>query len=157
MALILLADDLSCSCIFPEDTPIRVEQVSKYLHSNKAVDVSERAYEWVISWIAVNKNRFDENQTGEIWGKVIGEYVYVIKEILVEHLRKNGFEYSAVIRKWAENGHIAVNSEGKYTHVTRMLGSRPRCIKINIDSVNGLGVEVDEEPPEEFTQPEINF
>lgn len=157
MALILLADDLSCSCIFPEDTPIRVEQVSKYLHSNKAVDVSERAYEWVISWIAVNKNRFDENQTGEIWGKVIGEYVYVIKEILVEHLRKNGFEYSAVIRKWAENGHIAVSSENKFTHQVRMMGSKPRCVKINIDSVNGLGVEVDENPPEEFIQPEIKF
>lgn len=157
MALILLADDLSCSCIFPEDTPIRVEQVSKYLHSNKAVDVSERAYEWVISWIAVNKNRFDENQTGEIWGKVIGEYVYVIKEILVEHLRKNGFEYSAVIRKWAENGHIAVNSEGKYTHKTRMLGSMPRCVKIRISETHELGVVVDEEPPKDFVQSEIKF
>lgn len=157
MALILLADDLSCSCIFPEDTPIRVEQVSKYLHSNKAVDVSERAYEWVISWIAVNKNRFDEKQTGEIWGKVIGEYVYIIKEILVEQLRKNGFEYSAVIRKWAENGHIAVNSEGKYTHKTRMLGSMPRCVKIRISETHELGVVVDEEPPKDFVQSEIKF
>ena len=38
-----------------------------------------------------------------------------------------------------------------------MMGSKPRCVKINIDSVNGLGVEVDENPPEEFIQPEIKF
>lgn len=157
MALILLADDLSCKCIFPEDVPLKVEQVSECLHSNKTVDVSERAYEWVISWIAVNKNRFDENQPGEIWGKVIGDYVYVIKEILVEHLRKNGFAYSAVIRKWAENGRIAVNSENNFTHQIRMLGSKPRCVKINVNAVSDLGIEVNEKPPEKFMQGKIKF
>ena len=157
MALILLADELSCSCIFPQDRPIRVEDIRQYLHSNKAVDVSERAYEWVISWIAINKNRFDENQTGEVWGKVTGDYIYIIKEILVKHLRENGFEYNAVVRKWAENRHIVVNGEGKYTHVTRMLGSRPRCIKMRLQGVDELGVEVNEKPPEEFIQTEINF
>ena len=157
MALILLADELSCSCIFPQDRPIQVEDIRQYLHSNKAVDVSERAYEWVISWIAIDKNRFDENQTGEVWGKVTGDYIYIIKEILVKHLRENGFEYNAVVRKWAENRHIVVNGEGKYTHVTRMLGSRPRCIKMRLQGVDELGVEVHEKPPEEFIQPEINF
>ncbi len=157
MALILLADELSCSCIFPQDRPIQVEDIRQYLHSNKAVDVSERAYEWVISWIAIDKNRFDENQTGEVWGKVTGDYIYIIKEILVKHLRENGFEYNAVVRKWAENRHIVVNGEGKYTHVTRMLGSRPRCIKMRLQGVDELGVEVNEKPPEEFIQPEINF
>ena len=44
MALILLADELSCSCIFPQDRPIQVEDISKYLHSNKTVDIAERAF-----------------------------------------------------------------------------------------------------------------
>lgn len=157
MALILLADALSCQCIFPEDTPIQIKQVTKYLHTSKTVDLAERAYEWCLNWIAINKNRFDENQSGEVWGKVTGDYIYIIKEILVKHLRENGFEYNVVVRKWAENRYIVVNGEGKCTHVTRMLGSRPRCIKMRLQGIDELGVEVNEKPPEEFIQPEINF
>lgn len=103
-----------------------MEQIGKYLHSNKTVDMSERAFEWVISWIAVNKNRFDENQPGEVWGKAEKDCVYVIKEILVEYLRKNGFEYNAVIRKWAESGHVEANKDGKFTRPIRFLEARPR-------------------------------
>ena len=96
MALILLADELSCSSIFPQDRPIRVEDIRQYLHSNKAVDIAERAYEWCINWIARNQNRFSPEQGGEIWGKIEKEFALVNKEVLVEQLRLGGFEYGSV-------------------------------------------------------------
>ncbi len=144
--------------LFPNETPLTVEQVCPYLHSNKTVDAAERAYEWCVSWLAVNRNRFDEiHQNGEIWGKLADDQVYVIKDILAKHLHENGFEYNAVIRKWAEKGYVEVNSEGKYTHVVRMLDSRPRCVKLNFNNMQSWGIEIEDKAPEEFLQEEIEF
>ena len=159
MALILLADDLSCSCIFPEDTPIRVEQVSKYLHSNKAVDIAERAYEWCINWIARNQNRFSPEQGGEIWGKIENDFALVNKEVLVEQLRLGGFEYGSVSRKWAENGYIIRNSQGRLIHQTKVYGAKANYIKINLDpeGKTELGIVVSEPVPAEFTEQTINW
>lgn len=159
MALILLADDLSCSCIFPEDTPIRVEQVSKYLHSNKAVDIAERAYEWCINWIARNQNRFSPEQSGEIWGKIENDFALVNKEVLVEQLRLGGFEYGSVSRKWAENGYIIKNSQGRLIHQTKVYGAKANYIKINLDPEGKmeLGIVVSEPVPAEFAEQTINW
>ncbi len=143
--------------LFPDETPLTVAEVTPFLHSNKTVDVAERAYEWCISWLAVNRNRFDEVQNGEIWGKIVGDQVYVIKDILAKHLQENGFEYNAVIRKWVEKGYVETNSEGKYTQQIRMLGSKPRCVKMNLSLLHPMGIEVEETPPEEFIQEEIEY
>lgn len=159
MALILLADELSCRCIFPQDTPIQVEDISKYLHSNKTVDIAERAYEWCINWIARNQNRFMPDQNGEIWGKIEQDFALVNKEVLVEQLRLGGFEYGSVSRKWAENGYIIRNSQGKLTHQTRVYGAKANYIKINLnpEEKTELGIVVTEPVPAEFTEQTINW
>lgn len=166
MALILLADDLSCKCIFEEDEPIKVEQVAKYLHSNKMVDVSERAFESVLSWISQNYDRFFPGNYGERWGKAEKEnekdaeesIIWVDKKILEKHMRENGFEYSAMTRRWGEKGYIVRNPKGEgWTKEVRITGPRVRCVGIRLNSVAGLGIEVSEKPPKEFTQEEINF
>lgn len=159
MALILLADELSCRCIFPQDRPIQVEDISKYLHSNKTVDIAERAYEWCINWIARNQNRFMPDQNGEIWGKIEQDFALVNKEVLVEQLRLGGFEYGSVSRKWAENGYIIRNSQGKLTHQTRVYGAKANYIKINLnpEEKTELGIVVTEPVPAEFTEQTINW
>ena len=160
MALILLADDLSCSCIFPEDTPIRVEQVSKYLHSNKAVDVSERAYDLTQSWIANNQNSFITRRDGATIfpsGKILGKFsedkknVEIIAKELRDFLYESGISYDAVIGKWAEKEYCK-KFAGKYTHPVYVGESKVRCVTfcMNIDERSELGVEVDENPPDEF-------
>ena len=159
MALILLADELSCRCIFPQDTPIQVEDISKYLHSNKTVDIAERAYEWCINWIARNQNRFMPDQNGEIWGKIEQDFALVNKEVLVEQLRLGGFEYGSVSRKWAENGYIIRNSQGKFIHNTKVYGAKANYVKINLnpEEKTELGIVVTEPVPAEFTEQTINW
>ena len=126
MALIVLADALSCQCIFPEDTPIQVEQIGKYLHSTKKVDTSERAYGIVCSYVTGNQNEFAREvgesankQTivpnGKIRGKFIsdGKFVEIMVNELKSILQENGFSYDAVIGKWRENGYIETFKNGK--------------------------------------------
>lgn len=159
MALILLADELSCQCIFPQDSPIRVEEIAQYLHSNKAVDIAERAYEWCLNWIARNQNRFSPDQGGEIWGKIEKEFALVNKEVLVEQLRLGGFEYGSVSRKWAEKGYIIRDKDGGLRHRASVYGTKASYVKINLtpEEKTELGIVVSEPVPAEFIEQTINW
>lgn len=159
MACILLADELSCQSIFECDSPMKVEDVTQYLRSVKSVDISERAYEWVINWIAQNENRFTINQGGEVWGKIEENFAMVNKNVLMQHLSDNGFDYSAVTRKWADRGYIIKNSQGKNIHQTKVYGRKASYIRVKFpdDAVPEMGVEVDEVAPPEFQEQEIRW
>ena len=143
-----------------------MEQIGKYLHSNKTVDVSERAFEWVLSWISQNYDRFLSTSVGERWGKAEKRnakdaeesIVWVDKRVLEKQMRANGFEYNAVIRSWGEKGYIERDPSNRgWTRQIRVTGPRIYCVGININIATGLGVETVEKPPEEFIQTEINF
>jgi len=122
MSAILLADEISCEIIF-RDVPLKISDIKDYLRSKADVDVPTRAYDWTVSWIARNANRFtDQDNNGEIWGKIDldNNCCMVLKDVLTEQMSRAGFEYPAVVRKWAENGYIERNSQGRYyfnTHV----------------------------------------
>lgn len=152
MALILLADDLSCKCIFPDDTPIQIKDIAKYLHSARTVDIAERAYEWCINWIARNQNRFSPEQNGETWGKIDGDFAMVNKEVLVEHLRLAGYEYGSISRKWAEAGYIVRDKDGGLRHRASVYGTKASYVKINLnpEEKSEIGIVIYENLPEGF-------
>lgn len=132
MSAILLADELSCKIIF-RDKPLEVEDINKFLRSKADVDVSTRAYDWVVSWITRNINRFtDQDNNGEIWGKLDldNNCCMVLKDVLTEQMSKAGFEYPAVVRKWAENGYIERNSQGRYCFNTKCYGIKGNYVKV---------------------------
>ena len=104
-----------------------------FLRSKADVDVPTRAYEWVVSWIARNAKRFtDQDNNGETWGKIDldNNCCMVLKDVLTEQMGKAGFEYPAVVRKWAENGYIERNSQGRYYFNTHVYGIKGNYVKI---------------------------
>lgn len=132
MSAILLADELSCKIIF-RDVPLKISDIKDYLRSKADVDVPTRAYDWVVSWIARNAKRFtDQDNNGEIWGKLDldNNCCMVLKDVLTEQMSKAGFEYPAVVRKWAENGYIERNSQGRYYFNTHVYGIKGNYVKI---------------------------
>lgn len=136
MALMLLADKLACKYIYTNEQPLMICEVEKYLTSTKAVDVSERAYEFIVNMIAQNANRFKsaENNNGEIWGK-IDEYddtVLINKDVLCEKMTAGGFEFDAVKRKWAEKEYLIKNSMGRYIHQTHCFNAKGNYIKLQL-------------------------
>ena len=134
MATILLADEISTDLIF-KDEKLTIEDISKWLTSAKEVDVSTRAYEWTMNWISQNINRFRENENGEIWGKYIEneDICLVNKSLYAEALNKAGFDFSAVIRNFAERNQIERNSQGKFTHQTKAFGVKANYIKFRLE------------------------
>ncbi len=134
MATILLADEISTEMIF-KDEKLTIEDISKWLTSSKEVDVSTRAYEWTMNWISQNINRFRENENGEIWGKYIenDDICLVNKSLYAEALNKAGFDFTAVIRNFADRGQIERNTQGKFTHATKAFGVKANYIKFRLE------------------------
>ena len=129
MSMNLLGSELSNDIIFQDGYGLTVDDVAEYLTSSKDVDVSRRAYDWTINWISQNYSKFVDNYN-EVWGKIDGLYCYINKNVLVEHLNKNNFDYSAVSRKWAERGLIERNTQGKYFHNTHIHGIKSMYVKL---------------------------
>ncbi len=155
MACLLLADQMASALLFPEEQPLSVSQVGKYLQSTKDVDVAERAYQAVLNWAARNPVRFedpkdqDSPNRGEVWGKIeknekkLTEVLIVNRDVLQGFLEQNRYDYTAVIRKWADKNYVIRNSQGKFIHQTKVYGIRSSYVKIILpeedDSVDSEG------------------
>lgn len=136
MACILLADEIAVELFFSEEEPLKVHDVRKYLQSAYEVDVAERAYQQVLNWVARNPVRFEDPKAdnspnkGEVWGKISGGLLVINRDVLISYLDQNGFDYTAVSRKWSEKGYLERNSQGKYIHSTKVYGVKSSYIKI---------------------------
>ena len=156
MACIVLADELAGKLFFDREDPLTITEAGKYLQSAREVDVAERAYQMTLNWAAKNPVRFENPKDsaspnkGEAWGKMEKneksgtENLVVNKDVLVDFLEENGFDYMAVSKQWAEKGYLIRNSQGKYVHQTKVYGFRSSYIKLL------LPVDDDETDPEGF-------
>lgn len=147
MACILLADEIATGLFFGVDQPLTVDDVKRYLQKAQDVDVAERAYQSVLNWAAKNPVRFEDPKAdnspnkGEVWGKIDGNLLIVNRDVLLGFLDQNGYDYTAVSKKWAEKKYLERNSQGKYIHSTKVYGIKSSYIKVVLQQ--------DEEEPEE--------
>ena len=129
-ALILLADKLACESIFVGEQPLSIVAISDYIKTNEEVSVSNRAYDYIVSWIATNTNRFDGDPYGEIWGTREGvERVFVIDSVLTKALEDAGFSFDAVKKAWVTNGWL-VPYRNKYKKRKSLRGNMAYCVEI---------------------------
>lgn len=135
LAVMLLADEIAREVIFITEEPIPTDSLGKFLVSEKEVDITERAYDFIIDLVSRNLNRFrdDENNRGEIWGKIENGVVIINRGVLQEQLDKGGFDMTAALKKLDAKGCLIRNSRGKFTHQTSLFGQKANCVKITID------------------------
>ena len=145
MALMLLADKLSCECIF-NDEPLTIEQVKKYVVSEKDVRVEDRAYSEIVSLISRNVNKFSED-ANDSWGRVTQEICTINKQVLEQELNKMGFDFGSIKKGWDKNGYLIKNSAGRYIHQTRVNGIKGNYIKIQLPNEDFEEVCEQEELP----------
>ena len=132
MAMLLLADDLACECIFKED-PLKAKDVLKYMFTKKEIDNTERAYDFFLDECAANKSKFNVNTDyGEFWGIKDNYQITIISQKLREILEKKDFSYNKIIKGWAEKGYIEKNADGKYTASLSKNGIKARYIIVKI-------------------------
>lgn len=140
-ALILSADYLASTKIFNIE-PLTVDDIKPYLSSIAEVDISERAYAFVVDIVAKHeqshfKQAFRDEPVREIWGKLDddsegNDFVMINKTVLTKLLSDEGYDFEAVKTKWAEKGYLIKNSEGRYMHHTKCYGIKATYIKIRL-------------------------
>ena len=133
MALILLADKYACDCVFRDSRPLNIAEVKEYLVSSKIVDMPSRAYDWVVNWVAENSIRFSNDldaNRGAIWGKIEDDMATINKNVLVEAMNRNGFDFSACSRSWQSKKKLKLNSQGYITHQTKVHNVKANYIKL---------------------------
>lgn len=132
MALMLLADKLACECIFEDEQPLNVEECCSFLSSSEDVDISERAYRFIVNHIAANKNRFFNDVNMELWGsyKPGASSLLYNKQNLEKHLASEGFSFDAVKKDWVKKGYIKLNNQSRYFFSTSCHGMHGQYVKI---------------------------
>lgn len=124
MAMIMLADDLACKCIFKDEEPLKAEDVVPYMFSKQSIDNSERAYDVILQECSINKRYFVVKKDGttphepynsEFWG-VMNEYeICIVNKKLRDLLKNNGFNYTKAIKDWAIKGYVEKFSNDRYS------------------------------------------
>ncbi len=130
LAMMVLADRIACETIYNGEEPISPAVAAGFATSKKDVDVTLRAYEYAMSQIAINANKFGESENIETWGRIDDNFVLVNKAKLVELLNAGGFDFNAVKSKWAQRGYLVPNSQGKFVHQTKCHNIKGNYIKL---------------------------
>lgn len=115
MAMLLLADDLACRCIFKGEKPLTAEDVLPDMFSKEEIDNSQRAYETFLDECEINNKRFNDVTNGEFWGTTNDFEITIVTSQLRKILQNNGFEYKKIIKDWARKGYVEKNSAGRYS------------------------------------------
>lgn len=149
LSFLLLADKLAGECIFQEEEPLSISDLIGFLKTEKEVSTAERAYQFLINWIAVNKNYFQEDSP-KIYGKIEKEtyrktedYIcFFNQNELIQVLSENNYDFNAIKKEWAELEYLKRNSQGKYFHHTTIFGGlKAQYIKILIKDKEQLKTE----------------
>ena len=121
MALIMTGDEIARELFYPDEKPIEVSEIKEFLCSAKEVDVTERAFEYVLNVFAQYPERFDTpldasapKPRTEFWGKKQGDVLFVNKNVLENIMNKNGFDFDACKKKWCDRGYLRLNGQGRY-------------------------------------------
>ena len=112
IAALALADYYASKAVFglDEDTAI-IEAIAfgnVILENAKSLekeDITERAWHFVIDWVASNRSRFDSS-ISPCYGKIENGKVYIIVSVLRQALTDNGFNYTKCIKGFNDRGYI---------------------------------------------------
>lgn len=135
MAVILLADELACGYIFENEKPLIVDDVLDFMFDSTEIDISNRALEFLTDFVGMNKSKFlpsNETYQVDLWGRLSGNELYISKSKLEEIMEQNKFPINSIIKKWANNGILNKNSQGRNYHLTSINNVKANFYSINL-------------------------
>lgn len=113
ISLLKLANQLSIECIFKGEEPISDEYLLSLVKKEQEISVAERAKEYLLNAISMNKMNFVDAQNEtlsparkEFWGYIIDNSYYINKNTVDNILRNGNFYFSEVKKKWGDIGFI---------------------------------------------------
>lgn len=130
---ILAADHIATEIIFKDGNNLTVEDMAKIMTKKTEVNVNTRAYDYILELVARNPNKFFPNENGdyqgEVWGKVAGDKIFIIKSVFDREMGSAGFNSTAFL-SWAKRMDLLAIKKDRRTICTRIGGTVTNCVCI---------------------------
>ena len=137
VAVLILADRLASRCLFKKEDALIIEQVALIMKDAKEVSSAYRAQEFILNWIAMNRNHFidtdDQYPGGQLFGKIEDSYCWVNGKTLKDALTEAGFNFDSVKKEWVRDCFLIKSSDKKYMHNTTIKSVKARYVKLDMD------------------------
>ena len=91
------------------------------MKSKASVSAGERGYAFMCDWVGVNSNKFlsrDDGNSGEIYGKISGNWVYINSTVFRNAAKSQGFDDRALLSWLKTNGLLMVKKKDRLTIYT---------------------------------------
>lgn len=130
---ILTADHIATELFFKDNNNLTVQDMAKIMTKKDEVNVNTRAYDYILELVARNPNKFKTNDfgdyQGEVWGKIDGNHIYIIKSVFDREMQSAGFNSTAFL-SWAKRMDYLLTSKERRTIVSRVAGTPTNCVCI---------------------------
>lgn len=130
---ILAADHIATEIIFKDENNLTVQDMANIMTKKDEVNVNIRAYDYILELVARNPNKFKTNDfgdyQGEVWGKIDGNHLYIIKSVFDREMQNAGFNSTAFL-SWAKRMDYLLTSKERRTIVSRVAGTPTNCVCI---------------------------
>lgn len=157
LSVLLTADKIATDYIFKDGIYLDLKRCADTLKNKGDVSENERAYEYILSEISININKFvpdDEgNYRGEMWGCLKDGYVIIISSAFDRIADHGNFSRKGFLHWAIKKNLVQTNSKGEPTKACRFDGMSPRCIWLQLpnDLVDENGfMKVPEDMQEEL-------
>ena len=137
MSIILTADMIANTYMFHDSETLDFDTCVNLLKNKGEVSENDRAYEYIMSEVAVHINNFKPNKDtgeyrGECWGCIEHEYVIIQNNIFNDMCKRGNFSSKAFL-SWAAKRDLIQTSGGKNSKTKWMNGANCRCVFLKMD------------------------
>lgn len=152
MSILLTADKIATDYLFKDGRYLDFDYCVGLLKNKGEVSENERAYEFIMSEVSINMNKFKPDirgeYRGEIWGCIEDKYVIILNNVFNEFCKKGNFSSKSFL-SWANKKGILNGQNGKNTKPKRLNGSLSRCVYLKVadDGFDEIEDESEEKLP----------
>jgi hypothetical protein len=155
MSILLTADKIATDYIFEDGIYLDFNSCVDLLKNKGEVSENERAYEFILSEVAINMNKFKPDMMGEyrneVWGAIEGGYLIIINNAFNKICERGNFSSKSFLA-WAGKQDLLDTQSGKNTKTKRLNGTVSRCIFLKLLSDADTNLNRQIEIPEEFME-----
>ena len=139
LSVMLTADKIATDYIFKDGIYLDFDRCVYTLKNKGDVSENDRAYEFIMSEISININKFipdDEgNYRGECWGCIEDGFAIILVNAFNRMCERGNFSNKGFL-SWAAKKHLIIQSGGKNTKTKRFGDTTPRCVWLKMDNYN---------------------
>lgn len=158
MSILLTADKIATDYIFDDGVYLDINCCVDLLKNKGEVSENERAYEFILSEVAINISKFKPDKhtgeyKGDIWGSIESGYMIILNNAFGRICEKGNFSSKSFL-SWADKQNLLQTDKGRLTKKKRIAGANSWCIFLRMqdDTVDAEGFmkipdEIQEELP----------